>query len=934
MRILVVDDHELVRRGICSVLAVEPTLTICGQAIDGQDAVEKAVELRPDVVVMDISMPRLNGLEATRQIKRILPQAEVVIVSQHNVPEMVRQAFNAGAHGYVTKSAISTDLLTAITRVGKREQSVESVGLADSNPNLDPQEILERSAAFEKALRESEERFRSAMNNLAEGLYTVDIQGRVTYINPSAEAMFGWTSAELLGKNIHESVHYKHSDGTPFPAAGCHLLAVLHTGTAVREHEDEFIRKDGSFFPVIFSATPLKENGKITGIVVGFRDDTNRRQTEESLRRSERIYRAIGESIDYGIWIADPNGRNIYASPSFLNLVGLTQEQCSEFGWMHVLHSDDAASILADWKECIRAGAPWEREVRFRGVDGNWHHILARGGPIRDSQGQIICWAGTNLDVQQRNESEHAKSLLAAIVDSSDDAIISKNLDGVITSWNPAAERMFGYKSDEAIGRHVTLIIPPDRRDEETSIVARLKRGERIDHFETVRMRKDGTMRDISLTISPVKDAKGNVFGASKVARDITERKKAEPALRESEERFRAIVETTPECVKLVRTDGTLLHMNSSGLTMVGADCAEMVVGKNVYDLIAPQDRDRFRAFNESICRGSRGSLEFDLVGLNGTHRRMETHAAPFRMSDGTVVQLAVTRDVTERSRAENELRKSEERLRELADGLETQVRVRTQELEQRNSEIIRQSEQLRELSNRLLQTQDEERRRIARELHDGVGQLIAALGMNLSNLMKERAKLTPDASRSLDENVDLIGQASQEIRTMSHLLHPPLLDEVGLESALRWFVDGFTERSKVTVDLQLVPGFSQGLPRELALSLFRIVQESLTNVHRHSGSAKAFVGIVRSAGTITLEVRDEGRGIPPDIRSKISSGESTGVGLRGMRERIRQFGGRLDIFSTQEGTRIVAFLPLPELDQGEEKSDPEAERATITRDR
>jgi PAS domain S-box-containing protein len=289
MRILVVDDHELVRRGIWSVLATEPSLTLCGEAVDGQDAVEKTKTLHPDIVVMDVSMPRLNGLDATREIKRLLPDVEIVIVSQHEAPEMVRQAFNAGARGYVVKSAISADLLAAIAKARSREPFVRGAQPYSENRNLDSQEILQRSAAYEQALRASEERFRSAMNNLAEGLFTLDIEGRITYVNPSAEKMFGWTYAELLGKAIHEVAHYKYPDGTPFPAADCSLLHVLKNGMELHEHEDAFIRKDGSFLPVVFSASPLRIGNEFKGIVVSFRDDTRRCQSNEALRQSEKI---------------------------------------------------------------------------------------------------------------------------------------------------------------------------------------------------------------------------------------------------------------------------------------------------------------------------------------------------------------------------------------------------------------------------------------------------------------------------------------------------------------------------------------------------------------------------------------------------------------------------------------------------------------------
>ena len=147
----------------------------------------------------------------------------------------------------------------------------------------------------------------------------------------------------------------------------------------------------------------------------------------------------------------------------------------------------------------------------------------------------------------------------------------------------------------------------------------------------------------------------------------------------------------------------------------------------------------------------------------------------------------------------------------------------------------------------------------------------------------------------------------------MSHLLHPPLLDEVGLESALRWYTEGFAERSKISVDLEMASGFSEGLSRELSLALFRMVQECLTNVHRHSASPSAYVTLDRSGNEIILAVKDNGKGISSEIQSKISSGQSSGVGLRGLRERIRQFGGRLEVRSGPDGTQVITFLPAPD---------------------
>jgi len=223
----------------------------------------------------------------------------------------------------------------------------------------------------------------------------------------------------------------------------------------------------------------------------------------------------------------------------------------------------------------------------------------------------------------------------------------------------------------------------------------------------------------------------------------------------------------------------------------------------------------------------------------------------------------------------------------------------------------VKQSELLRDLSWRLLQMQDEERRRIARELHDSVGQMVTAMGLNLSVVARSQ-NLSPEAAKAIEENTTLVEQMSREIRTLSHLLHPPLLDEVGLESALQWYVSGFGERSKIKVTLQL-PSKLARLPAEMEISIFRVVQESLTNIYRHSGSATATVSIDYEAEMLKLSIEDWGKGIGAEKQSQFTSPGQTGVGIRGMRERVRQLGGSLQIESNGNGTRVVARFPIPD---------------------
>jgi signal transduction histidine kinase len=231
----------------------------------------------------------------------------------------------------------------------------------------------------------------------------------------------------------------------------------------------------------------------------------------------------------------------------------------------------------------------------------------------------------------------------------------------------------------------------------------------------------------------------------------------------------------------------------------------------------------------------------------------------------------------------------------------------------ERTAELAAAEVSLRRLSGELMTLQDEERRRIARELHDSSGQIIAALGLNLATLQTEERKLSPHAAMALAESLELTRQFSRELRTISHLLHPPLLDESGLDSALRWYVEGFAERSNISVNLQIAPGLGR-LSKELEIAVFRIVQECLTNVHRHSGSDRASIQVSRDDRNVTVQVRDYGRGIPAGNGKDLPRQMRPGVGMMGMQERVRQLGGHLDVRSDTQGTLVVAVMELEPL--------------------
>ncbi len=391
-----------------------------------------------------------------------------------------------------------------------------------------------------------------------------------------------------------------------------------------------------------------------------------REQAEAALRAQSEWLRVALASIGDAVIATDAGGRVTFCNGVAEALTGCPLAEAVGRPLPEVFRAVVEETGLPAEDLALRAMRDGPIPVRANHTlllarDGTARPIDDSAAPMRGDSGAVMGAVLVFRDATGRRRSEEAMARLAAIVESSEDAIVSKTLDGTILSWNAGAQRVFGYTPEEAIGRHITLIIPPDRHDEERVILGRIARGERIEHFETVRVTKEGRHIDVSLTISPVRGQGGRIVGASKIARDITARKREQESLRESEARYRAIIDSTPECVKIVAADGTLLQMNAAGLGMIESD--ESVLGTSVYGYIAPEHREAYRAFNERVCRGEGGDLEFDLVSREGTRRHMETRAVPLPAPAGGFLHLAVTRDVTGRVAAERALARGRARL-------------------------------------------------------------------------------------------------------------------------------------------------------------------------------------------------------------------------------------------------------------------------------
>jgi PAS domain S-box-containing protein len=374
--------------------------------------------------------------------------------------------------------------------------------------------------------------------------------------------------------------------------------------------------------------------------------------------------------------------------------------------------------------------------------------------------------------------------------------------------------------------------------------------------------------------------------------------------LAQAAKRFSSLVEANPFGMVIGSLAGDLRYVNPAFLGTLGYSQAEVSAGQVRWDHLTPPEYSAADAGAVEQLRATGRCDVYEKVYLAKDGRRVPIllGASTIGPSAGELEIAAFVTDLTP-------LKIAQEAPRKANDELEKKVAERTAALEAEVSERKRAEVSLRELTGRLLRTQDEERRHMARELHDHAGQALAGLGMHLSALRNLARNQDPRIIALVAESQEISDALSKEIRTLSYLLHPPLLDEIGLESALRWYVDGFSERSQIKVEMEL-PADPARLPRELELVIFRIVQESLTNIHRHSGSAFAKIYLARSENGVEFEISDRGKGISPERQKEIIAAKA-GVGVRGMEERVHQFGGTLRMTSSLEGTTVRVSLPV-----------------------
>jgi PAS domain S-box-containing protein len=656
-----------------------------------------------------------------------------------------------------------------------------------------------------------------------------------------------------------------------------------------------------------------------------------RQRTERELRRSEERYALAQRAAKIGSWDWNIRTGALHWSDQIEPIFGFKR---GEFGatyqaFLDCIHPQDRQHVMDAVNACVRDGADYAIEHRIVWPDGTVRWVSEVGDVVRDESGQAIRMLGIVRDITERIKAQETHARMAAIIASSDDAIISKALDGTILSWNAGAERIYGYSAEEVLGQHISVLSPPDQIDEIAGILERLKQGEHVAHFETERIRKDGSRIQVSLNISPIEDRAGRVIGASTISRDITQRKQAERALqaakeaaeaarreeakrRQEAERRRQIAESLGEVIRVLNSNRTL---------------------QEVLDYIAVRASQLLdtRAVGIYSMQSETGALS-----IQATRGLLITYVAGVEIpiGQGALREAMVTRRpvvVPDLAAGPDNPAWHAEREADIGPWVRVYrallavpiivqgeiyggmllyyAQPRTLSDEEVDLAVAFGDQVALALENARLRDRAEqaataaERDRLARELHDAVTQTLFSTSLIAEALPRVWDQNPKEGRRGLQELRRLTRGAAAEMRTMLVELRPAALTEKPLSELVRHLVEAVTSRTQVPIDLTIEGNCV--LPPDVQIALYRTAQEALNNVAKHSGASQTSVKVRCDPAQAELRIRDNGCGFDPaDILPDR-------FGVKIMHERVEAIGAQLQIDSRPgRGTEIVVRWP------------------------
>jgi PAS domain S-box-containing protein len=625
--------------------------------------------------------------------------------------------------------------------------------------------------------------------------------------------------------------------------------------------------------------------------VPGKGDFAQRRSAEDAIRETEARFRQIVEHIREVIWMSTVDFNSmLYVSPGYEEIWGRTCESLRQDprSWIDAIHAEDRDRVAA----IVERTRTQVFSVEYRVVrpDGSIRWVWDRGFPIKDDSGCVYRVAGIAEDITQRKRiTEELRAKEQALAEAQHVARVGSwtwDIRERTAVWSDELYRLFGVEPGgiDPVKDTMSFVEPEDRDRVLGALADAIKTAQTYNFSYRIR-RRDGEVRSLESRGYIVTNERGEAISAFGTTQDVTERLQAEEASRRSERLLRQVLDSLPVGVVVVDPEGNILLSNPAVASiwggMISSGPKRYRASKGWWhDTGQPIKRDEWASVRARLKGETSINEVIDIETFDGVRKIIQNSSAPIRDEHHAIVgAVVINEDISARKSAEQDVEAS--------------------------------ASQMQALATRLMKAQDDERRNIARMLHETTAQDLAALKMHLARLTRTGTGLSSADRVALAESIELAERSITGIRTLSYLLHPPFLDEAGLLSALRWYAAGFSARSGIKVDLDLPSSFER-LAQEVETALFRVIQEALINVHRHAGSDTASIRLRVDGRRLTLEIEDHGHGMPAMVIAQLTSGGSAlGVGVTGMRERLQQLGGTLDIESSERGTTVRAQIPL-----------------------
>jgi PAS domain S-box-containing protein len=863
-------------------------------------------------------------------------------------------------------------------------------------------DVTERKQA-ETRLRASEQRFRSLIEHSFDAISLVDPHGVLLYDSPSASAISGQLPEEYLGHSAFDRIHPEDQ-----PTVQRIFADVRQSPGQTRRVQFRLQHKNKSWIWLDATATNLLDEPTVQAIVVNYRDVTERWQTEAALRDRESHLRLIVQTSNVGLWDWNLVTNDAYLSPEWKRQLGYADQEIPNRyeEWLIRLHPDDRAATLQAERDFLAGRRDnYDVEFRLRHRDGSWRWILSSADMLRDPDGRPLRMLGCHVDITARKAAEQAlrerELQLRLFVEHSPAAIamFDQDMRYLVTSRRWLMD--YGLGQQDLTGRCHYDVFPeiPDRWKE---IHRRCRAGSVETCDEDPFAREDGTLDWVRWEIRPWHKTDGTIGGIIMFTEVITPRKQAEAALRESELRFRTLVEQAADALFVHDFAGRFLDVTQIACESLGYSRDELLT-MSLMDVELGVPEEELLPFWNQLSPGQP-------VTLLGRHRGKDGREFPVEVrvglidSEGVRVVLAIVRDISERKQAEAALRANEKRFRALVENsfdaislvnpdgtvefvtpAATRIlgysaaeyaqlnsselmhpddagRVRSKisqivprpgasvtdvhrmrhrdgswrwiegtatnllhdpilhcvvinfhditERREAEDELANHRERLAALSRQLIATQEAERRHLARELHDEVGQALTGIKLNLKSLQAPMS--AQKRGTTLQETMAVADQTLQQVRNLALDLRPSILDDLGLVAALRWCVDRQSRRAGFQVQFQADPANCQP-PPDISTTCFRVCQEALTNIARHANAQNVRVQLSQRGTELELLVQDDGCGFDV-LAARERAARSDTLGLLGMEERSQLVGGQVEIVSEPlRGTTIRARFPVPQ---------------------